>query len=69
MRNAGHVEAVIFEGAKLLGTWRHSLKGDKMTIWVEPIAAITDKAKEKIHAKSGKLARFWQKKLESVMYF
>lgn len=68
-RNAGHVEAVIFEGAKLLGTWRHSLKGDKLTISVEPMAStITDKAKEKIQSKAEKLARFWRKELESVIY-
>lgn len=67
-RNAGHVEAVILDGAKLLGTWRHTLKSDKMFICVEPLASISQGAKERIEAKAKRLARFWDKELESITY-
>ncbi len=62
------MEAVILDGAKLIGTWRHSLKSGKMTICVEPLTAISDKTKERIYAKAMKLSRFWDKELEGVIY-
>ena len=38
-----------------------------MTIGVESLAIISNNAKEQIHAKAEKLARFWQKKLEAAV--
>ena len=67
-RSAGHVEAVILDGVRLVGTWRHVRKGGRIIVCVEPLATISEGAKKRIEAKSKKLARFWGKELESVVY-
>lgn len=67
-RSAARVESVILDGAKVIGTWRHTLKGSGMTVNINPMAKISDAAKKRIKAKAEKLASFWEKKLVAVAY-
>ncbi|MEO1771848.1 DNA glycosylase AlkZ-like family protein [Candidatus Enterococcus ferrettii] len=67
-RSAGHVESVILEGSKLLGTWRHVLKGQKLMIQIEPLTTISLDTQKRIYGKMNKIALFWKKDLVDVVY-
>lgn len=67
-RNAGWVEAVILDGEKAVGTWRHTLKGRKMSLEVNQFTKIKAASRKKVQAKAEKLAAFWEKTLDSVVF-
>jgi hypothetical protein len=64
--SAGHVEAVILNGTEVIGTWRHSLKGRKMTIQLFPLRKISKNELRQIQEKAEELAAFWKKELSAV---
>ena len=67
-RSAGWVEAVVIEGSGAVGTWRHTLKGSKMSLAVSPFAKIKAATRRKIQARAEALALFWGKTLDSVAF-
>lgn len=67
-QSAARVEAVILEGTELLGTWRHTLKGKKMSLQVYPFRKIKASSKKKISRQAEHLAFYWVKELDSVTY-
>lgn len=67
-RSAGWVEAVVLDGGKAAGTWRHTVKGRKMSLEVSQFAKIKAASRKKIEARAAKLAAFWGKSLDSVIF-
>lgn len=67
-RQAGWVEALVLAGDQAVGTWRHRLKGRKMSLEVCPFTAISAATRNKIQTRAEKLAKFWEKQLDSVVF-
>lgn len=67
-RTAGWVEAVIIDGDKAVGTWRHNLKGQKLSLQINEFTKIKATSRKKISAKAERLALFWEKTLDSVTF-
>lgn len=67
-RSAARVESVVLDGVKVIGTWRHALKGNRMTVTISPMAKISPAAGKRIQRKAEKLAVFWEKQLDAVLY-
>lgn len=67
-QKAAWVEAVIIDGAKIAGTWRHTLKDNKMSIQVFPFGKIKLSSRMKIQTKTERLADFWEKQLDAVVF-
>ncbi|MDL2258778.1 winged helix DNA-binding domain-containing protein [Eubacteriales bacterium OttesenSCG-928-K08] len=67
-KSAARVEAVVLDGTNVIGTWRHSLKGNKMSINICPMANISAACDKRIKSKAEKLALFWKKELDAITY-
>ena len=67
-RSAARVEAVVLEGARILGTWRHEMKGRKLSLNVAPLGKIGVRSRKKIEARAEELASFWDRMLDRVTY-
>ncbi len=67
-RNAGWVEAVIVDTGKAVGTWRHTMKGRKMSVQVNLFQKVKAASRKKIQARAERLAAFWEKQLDSITY-
>lgn len=67
-RTAGWVEAVIVDGDKAVGTWRHNLKGQKLSLQINEFTKIKATTRKKVLAKAEKLALFWDKTLDSITF-
>lgn len=67
-RNAGWVEGVVIDGGKAVGTWRHTLKGKKMSLEVSQFGKIKISARKKLKSRAERLAAFWEKELEAIVF-
>jgi len=67
-RSAGWVEAVVLEGDKAIGTWRHTLKGRKMSMEISPFGKIKTASRKKVQHMAERLAVFWDKSLDLVTF-
>lgn len=67
-RSAGWVEAVVLDRGLAMGTWRHSLKGKKISFEVSQFTTIKAASRKKVKAEAEKLADFWEKQLASVTF-
>lgn len=65
-RSAGWVEALVIEGDKAMGTWRHTLKGKKMSLEVSQFSKIKTASRKRLKTRAEKLAHFWEKQLDTV---
>ncbi|QQO08761.1 DNA glycosylase AlkZ-like family protein [Breznakiella homolactica] len=66
-QSAARVEAVVLDGTKALGTWRHSMKGKQMDLRVFPFGTISAASRKRINRRAEELAFFWGKELGSVI--
>ena len=67
-RNAGWVEALVLDGDKAVGTWRHTLKGQKMSLEVSQFSTIKVASRKKLRSRVERLAEFWEKKLDAITF-
>ncbi len=66
-QSSARVEAVVLEGTKALGTWRHIMKGKQMDLQVFPFGIISAASRKRITRKAEELAAFWGKELGTVI--
>lgn len=67
-RSAGWVEAIVLDGPQAVGTWRHTLKGSKLSVEVGQFGKIKAATRKKIAGRVKKLADFWDKQLDAVTF-
>lgn len=67
-RSAAQVEAILLIGNQLSGTWRHEIKGKKITFNFTLFHKIKAVDKKKIQQKALQLAKFYEKELTDIKY-